>query len=218
MYRAMIVQLQSDAKNLKSELASTKAALQARTPERRTENIPIEGASLSYAEATSGRGNKPPQHTTTPGTQPQSRSVSNNKFTIVLYGVNKCPPGSPQTTRLESDTNSVVSVFSALDNNIQAHSIKEYYRFGKFDPKRNNTKPRPILVHFVRMADISSILAKRSLKRPYSVKPIMSKEQQKIESILMKERWKLIQSGVSRSSNKNPRFKLIMSIKRYMAR
>jgi len=199
-YRAMVVQLQSDVENLKSELASMKAAVQARTPERRTENIPTEGASLSYAEATSGGGDKPPQHTTPRGTQPQSRSVSNNKFTIVLYGVNECPPGSPRSTRLESDTNSVVSVFSALDNNIQAHSIKECYRLGKFDPKRNNTKPRPILVHFVRMADISSILAKRrSLKRPYSVKPIMSKEQQKIESILLKERWNLLQSGVSRT-------------------
>ena len=50
------------------------------------------------------------------------------------------------------------------------------------------------------MADISSILGKRrSLKRPYSVKPIMSKEQQKNESILLKERWNLIQSGVSRT-------------------
>ena len=120
-YRAMVVQLQSDVENLKSELASMKAALQTRTPERRTENIPTEGGSLSYAEAMSGGGDKPPQHTTPPGTQPQSRSVSNNKFTIVLYGVNECPPGSPRSTRLESDINSVVSVFSALDNNIQAH-------------------------------------------------------------------------------------------------
>jgi len=35
-YRAMVVQLQSDVENLKSELASMKATLQARTPERRT--------------------------------------------------------------------------------------------------------------------------------------------------------------------------------------
>ena len=39
-YRATVVQLQSDVENLKSELASMKAALQPRTPERRTENIP----------------------------------------------------------------------------------------------------------------------------------------------------------------------------------
>jgi len=76
-YRAMVIQLQTDVENLKSELASMKAALQARTPERRTENVPTKDASLSYAEATSGGGNKPQQRTTTPGTQPQSRSVSN---------------------------------------------------------------------------------------------------------------------------------------------
>ena len=198
-YRAMVVQLQSDVENLKSELASVRAVLQARTPEGRTETIPTEGASISYAEATSGGGNRPPQHTATPRTQSQSRSVSNNKFIIVLYGVNECPPGSSRSTRLESDINSVVSVFSALDSTIQAHSIKECYRLGKFDPKRNN-KPRPILVHFVRTADVSSVLAKRrSLKKPYFIKPIMSKEQQKIESILLKERWNLIQSGISRT-------------------
>ena len=56
----MVVQLQSDVKNLKSELASTKAALQARTPEGRAEDKPSEGALLSYAEAMSGGGKKPP--------------------------------------------------------------------------------------------------------------------------------------------------------------
>ena len=97
-------------------------------------------------------------------------------------------------------TSSVVAVFSALDSTIQAHSIKECYCLGRFDPKHNNTKPRPILVHFVRMADVSSVLAKRgSLKRPYFIKPFMSTEQRKIESILLKERWNLIQSGISRT-------------------
>ena len=103
------------------------------------------------------------------------------------------PPGSPRSTRLESDITSVVSVFSTLDSTIQAHYIKECYHLGKFDPKRNNTKPRLIFLHFVRMSDVSSVLAKRgSLTRSYSVKPIMSKEQQKIESILLKERWNLV--------------------------
>ena len=199
-YKAIVVQLQSDVENLKSELASTKAALQARTPEGWAEDKPTEGVPFSYAEATSGGGKKPPQPTTTPRTQPQSRFVSDNKFITVLYGVNECPPGSPRLTGIESDTTSVVAVFSALDSTIQAHSIKECYRLGRFDPKRNNTKPRPILVHFVRMADVSSVLAKRgSLKRPYFIKPFMSTEQRKIESILLKERWNLIQSGISRT-------------------
>ena len=147
-----------DVENLKSELASTKATLQARTPEGRAEDKPKEGTPVSYAEAMSGGGKKPPQPTTTPRTQPQP---SDNKFSIVLYGVNECPPGFPRSTRLECNITSVVSVFSTLDGTIQAHYIKECYHLGKFDPKRNNTKPRPILVHFVRMSDVSSVLAKR---------------------------------------------------------
>ena len=50
-YKAMAVQLQVDVENLKSELASTKAALQARTPEGQAEDKPTEGAPLSYAKA-----------------------------------------------------------------------------------------------------------------------------------------------------------------------
>ena len=218
-YKAIVVQLQSDVENLKSELASMKAALQARTPEGQAEDKPTEGVPLSYAEATSGGGKKPPQPTTTPRTQPQSRFVSDNKFITVLYGVNECPPGSPRSTRIESDTTSVVAVFSALDSTIQAHSIKECYRLGRFDPKRNNTKPRPILVHFVRMADVSSVLAKRgSLKKPYFIKPFMSTEQRKIESILLKERWNLIQLGISRTQIRIRNSNIYMSIKNYMVR
>ena len=46
----MVVQLnmQLDVENLKSELASTKATLQARTPEGRAEDKPTEGTPLSY--------------------------------------------------------------------------------------------------------------------------------------------------------------------------
>ena len=52
-------------------------------------------------------------------------------------------------------------------------------------------------------ADVSKVLAKRSLiQPPYSVKPYLSKEEQRCESALLKERWSLIQSGTSRESIK----------------
>ena len=53
--------------------------------------------------------------------------------------------------------------------------------------------------------DVSyKVLAKRSLIQfPYSVKPYLSKEEQRCESALLKERWSLIvQSGISRESIK----------------
>ena len=40
------------------------------------------------------------------------------------------------------------------------------------------------------------------MSRPHSIKPDMSREQRLLESILMKERWGLIQSGVARKSIK----------------
>ena len=196
IYRAMVIQLQSEVERLKSELASTKVTLQASTAEIPAADKPVT-VPLSYAVATSAGGTKSPQPSTTLTAPAQTRFVSDKKYNVVLYGVAECPSGSPRLTRLESDIASVVSVFSALDSNIQSHSIKECYRLGKFDSKLGKTKPRSLLVQFVRMADVSSVLAKRvSLKRPYFIKPDMTQEQRRLESVLLKERWNLIQSGV----------------------
>ena len=50
------------------------------------------------------------------------------------------------------------------------------------------------------MADITSVLTKRgNLSKPYYIKADMMQEQRRLEIILMRERWKLIQSGVSRT-------------------
>ena len=96
---------------------------------------------------------------------------------------------------------SVVSVLSGVDNAIQSQSIKDVYRLGKFkpDPKRS----RPILVKFIRAADASSILSKKgSLSRPLVIKPDLSPEERLRDSVLLKERWSLIQSGTPRGDIK----------------
>ena len=104
-----------------------------------------------------------------------------------------------RSARLESDLTSVVTIFSALDSSIQPQSIRDCFRLGKFSP--DASRPRPILVKFVRIADVTSIFTKKSsLASPFSVKPDMSRAQRLQESILMQERWRLIQSGLSRKS------------------
>ena len=123
------------------------------------------------------------------------------KFNVVLYGVEECPPRTPKADRFESDLSSVVSVLSTIDSNIQPQSIKDCYRLGKFSLQV--TRPRPILVKLIRISDVSKILSKKNLlSRPYLIKPDMSWEQRLVESVLLKERWHLIQSGVARSSIK----------------
>ena len=60
-----------------------------------------------------------------------------------------------------------------------------------------------ILVKFIRISDATSILSKRSsLSCPHVVKPDMPREQRERESVLLRERWHLIQSGVHRSNIK----------------
>ena len=147
--------------------------------------------------------------------EPTSRSVFNtsqspkpmstasydhdSKYNVVLYGVEECRPGLFRSARLESDISSVVSVFSALDSSIQSHSVRDCFRLGKFSP--DATRPRPILAKFVRVADVSKIFSKKSqLSTPFFIKPDLSRFERFLQSILMQERWKLIQSGVSRKS------------------
>ena len=138
----------------------------------------------------------------TPGestTNPVSRKYhQDNKFNAVLYGVQECPSGMSKPARFESDLTSVVNVLSSLDSSIQSQSIKDCFRLGKFSS--GASRPRPILIKFVRVADVASILAKKkNLSHPYSIKPDMSPDQRLQESVLMRERWSLIQTGTSRN-------------------
>ena len=56
---------------------------------------------------------------------------------------------------------------------------------------------------FVRIADVSNILSKkRNLHQPYFIKPDLSQEQRNQETVLMRERWNLIQSGIPRNEVK----------------
>ena len=129
-------------------------------------------------------------------------SISHNpesKYNLVLFGVEECRPGLPRSARFESDLTSVVRVFSALDSSIQSQSVRDCYRLGKFN--RGASRPRPILVKFVRAADASKIFTrKKSLSSPFFVKPDLTPAERVLHSTLMQERWRLIQSGVSRKS------------------
>ena len=115
--------------------------------------------------------------------------------------MNECAKGLSRQARYESDLNSVVSTLSSIDPSFQSQSIRDCSRLGKFSP--NASRPRPLLIKFVRVADVSNVLSKkRALLKPYSLKPDMSYEQRVIESNLLKERWRLIQSGANRSDIK----------------
>jgi len=123
------------------------------------------------------------------------------KFNVIVYGIDECPKGTPKHARSESDLRSVISVLSKVDNSVESLSIRDVYRLGRYNS--NPTHPRPILVKFIRAADVSSILSKKgSLSHPLVVKPDLSPEERRRDSVLLKERWSLIQSGIPRSDIK----------------
>ena len=136
------------------------------------------------------------------------------KFNIILYGVDECPQGTSRADRFESDLDQAVSVLSTIESTVQPQSIKDCYRLGKFSHQK--TRPRPILIKFIRITDVSKILSKRGLlSRPYLVKPDMSPEQRLAESALLKERWRLLQSGIARANIKIRNTRLYVNKKLY---
>ena len=97
---------------------------------------------------------------------------SESKFNVVLFGVQECPSGMSKSARFESDLSNRVGVLSSIDSSIQPQSIRDCFRLGKFFPRAS--RPRPILIKFVRAPDVVSILSKkRNFSHPYSIKPDM---------------------------------------------
>ena len=162
----------------------------------------LEKSSLSYTAAAAVIDGESSDYAVASVSKPystmssSSSSFPDKKINVVLYGIEECQSGTLKSARLESDLTSVASVLSTIDASIQPHSIKDCYRLGKFTSDRR--KPRPILIKFIKIADVTSILAKKSnLAHPYFLKQDLTREQRKNEFEMLQERWNLIHSGFS---------------------
>lgn len=86
------------------------------------------------------------------------------KFNVVLYGVPECPTGLSKFARFESDQSNIVSILSSLVSSFESLSIKDCHRLGKF--KKDAQRPRPLLIKFIRVADVVNIMSKRRYTYP----------------------------------------------------
>ena len=126
---------------------------------------------------------------------------ADQRSNIVLYGVEESPPKALRHERLQHDVKAVLDILGGIKVQLNPVQILDYFRLGKFKP--NQSRPRPILLKLQRIMDANIILAnKTSLRTPLMVKPDMSLEERAIESVLLKERWSLIQSGHNRKQIK----------------
>ena len=128
-------------------------------------------------------------------------SKADNKFNVVMYGIQECPVGTSRSEHMKHDLTATSKIISELDNGISPASIRDCFRLGKF--KTRASRPRPILIKLNRVMDVVSILSKRNqLPDDISVKPDMTKEEQQTEAILLKERWSASQQGISKKDIK----------------
>ena len=97
---------------------------------------------------------------------------------------------------MKSDLDSISSMFAKVSS-INKSAIRDCHRLGKYH--NNLSRPRPIIAQMNSTVDVANLLAQRgSLPNNVILKPDLSQQERFTESLLMKERWKLIQSGHDR--------------------
>ena len=131
-------------------------------------------------------------------TKRSGHSYGERRFNLVLYGVRESPEGTNLYDQIKSDNQNALTILHKINPSITDLLIRGCFRIGKFSP----TKIRPLIVVFQRVQDVCLILQRLSpdiLPRGIAIKPHMSATEMKVESILLRERWKLYtQSGVDK--------------------
>ena len=120
---------------------------------------------------------------------------SSRKFNVILHGLGESPKGTPRYARLNSDFSKVSSLLQSIDPNSRSPpSVRDCRRLGKFNESLN--RPRPVLVTLNSTAEVNNVLYnRRQLTSPVYIKPDLSPAERKIQSLLLKERHKLLDSG-----------------------
>lgn len=133
---------------------------------------------------------------------PASSQSTDRKFNLVIYGLNECPNGTSRPERVKQDIDKGYSVLSKVDEDINVSSVRDCLRLGKY--KKDQARPRPLLLKLNRAIDVISVLSNRASLEDKSIviKPDMSPEEKQIESLLLKERWSLMQSGINKTDIK----------------
>jgi len=118
-----------------------------------------------------------------------------------LYGSGELSSKTSRYKRQQGDIKAVLETLSCMKVQMNPDHIVDCFRLGKF--KQTQSRPRPILIRFLRTLDINTILAnKKYLSTPLTIKPDLSSQEKKVESALLKERWSLIQNGHNRKQIK----------------
>ena len=102
---------------------------------------------------------------------------------------------------MTKDTEAVINLFQAIAPQISEQSVCDCLRLGKY----SNQKHLQILVKLSRTCEVSTILASRVKLSEFpgiSMKPDTTPKEREVESVLLKKRRELTNSGIESSSIK----------------
>ena len=123
--------------------------------------------------------------------------ITDRSSNVVVYGIKESETGTKRPDRKKADFDNIMHTFSSANVSIQASSIRDFYRLIKF--RHDQSRPRPILIKYLRVFDAEAVLSKRSsFCAPIVIKQDMTKEERLVESILLREQWNLVQNGTDR--------------------
>ena len=186
-----IALLKDNLAALTSEIASIKTQLSSAKPPNQPQQ-----SQLSSSESSNSEERTPSSPTHTSSDKHEFDRLE-GKFNLVVYGIPESPKGTKPNSRLAKDIENMVPILADLCPPISDQSIRDCVRLGRYTENKN----RPILVKLSRACDAASILANRrklSQHRHISIKPQMSPDERKIESLLLRERRSLILQGTDR--------------------
>ena len=150
----------SELKATIASLSETITALQSSVESLKSSPDPVTINATSVDSNVTNTHSKPP-HTAHDNKPSQtSTQYEDKKYNIVMYGIKECPPKTSKTDRLENDLQSIINEFVKVELSIQASSIKDCFRLGKYKP--DALRPRPILIKFLRSAEPTVALSKIS--------------------------------------------------------
>ena len=119
------------------------------------------------------------------------QGLSDKKLNLVFFGIPESPTGTNYHSRVQNDYKAILSVVSngSLNDRLSPVSLRGYIRLSKYN--RLNERPRPILVKFNCIKDVSSILGNCAHLATSSgsrvvVKHDLSKEERRLESFFLK--------------------------------
>ena len=192
---------ESELEKLRVRVADFEAKLSTLLPAEESAN------SSAWADAIKSSGtNKACPSSSAPNTGDTSEPTVNHKskdsssqrrFNLVVFGLEESGKGTPKFQRNRHDIEIAGELLSWLDLIVTTSLIVESFRLGRY-----SEKARPLLVKLTRPNDVQTILmARKKLdSRPeIAIKPDMSVEDRKVESLLLKEHRLLIDHGTDRS-------------------